>query len=194
MLSLYGWLFALTAASFATILAAAADQPAVHMTTVAVVAATISVLAARERLALENTGAPTSAVASSTARHLALVWAWGAVSIIVTYLFVIEKRWPEWWQFFLGFTVAAAASIAYSALLDRDRIAGRDDTVLVKAGRILLQFQIVAMAAGLISLFIDAKFPRAATHADWAGCNIFFFGALAIAAISMDALRSRTSV
>jgi hypothetical protein len=50
------------------------------------------------------------------------------------------------------------------------------------------------MAAGLVSLFVEGKFPRDIAHADWAGCNIFFFGALAIAAISLDALRSPARV
>ncbi|MET0408424.1 MAG: hypothetical protein ABW006_08650 [Hyphomicrobium sp.] len=192
MLSLTGWLFSLAAAICATILAAAAEQPSLQMTAVAVVCVVISLMAVREHQTLKDSGAPTSAIASSTARHLGLIWAWAALALLITYLFVIDKRWPEWWQFFIGFSFAAVASLGFAAMLDRDRAAGRDDAVLVKAGRVLLQVQVVGMIAGIISLFVDNKFPRPAVHADWAGCNIFFFGALAIAVISLDALRSRT--
>jgi hypothetical protein len=194
MLSLTGWLFSLAAAICATILAAAANQPMLQMAAAAAVSIAIALIAIRERQKLKETGAPTSAIASSTARYLGLVWAWAALTLLVTYLFVIEKHWPEWWQFFIGFAFAAIASLAFSTLLDRDRAAGRDDATLVKVGRVLVQAQLIGMVAGIISLFIDNKFPRSAIHADWAGCNIFFFGALAIAAISLDALRSRASV
>lgn len=190
MLSWTGWLFALAAAIFATILAAAANQPMLQMAAVAAVSIAIVLIAIREHRQLNDVGAPASAVASSTARYLALIWAWGGLTLLVTYLFVIEAHWAEWWQFFLGFAFAAVASLGFSLLLDRDRAAGRTDATLVKFGRILLKAQIVGMVAGVISLFVDEKFPRAETHADWAGCNIFFFGALAIAAISLDAIRS----
>jgi hypothetical protein len=191
MLSMIGWLFSLAAAICATISAAAAQQPSLQMAAVAVVCIAISLIAVRDHQKLREIGAPVSAIASSTARYLALVWAWAAFAILITYLFIIEQHWAEWWQFFIGFAFAAGVSIAFSALLDRDRAAGRDDTTLVKAGRVLLQAQAVGMALGIISLFVDNKFPRASSHADWAGCNIFFFGALAIAVISLDALRSR---
>lgn len=194
MLSWTGWLFALATAIFATILAAAANQPMLQMAAVAAVSIAIALIAIREHRQLNDIGAPASAVASSTARYLALIWAWGGLTLLVTYLFIIEARWAEWWQFFLGFAFAALASLGFSFLLDRDRAAGRTDATLVKFGRILLKAQIVGMIAGIISLFVDGKFPRAEIHADWAGCNIFFFGALAIAAISLDAIRSPANV
>ena len=191
MLSMTGWVFSLAAAICATILAAAANQPILQLAAVAVVCVVITLIAVRDHQKLRDTGAPISAIASSTARYLALVWAWAALALLITYLFIIDKHWAEWWQFFIGFAFAAVGTLGFAVLLDRDRAAGRDDATLVKAGRVLLQAQVIGMAAGIISLFVDHKFPRAATHADWAGCNIFFFGALAIAIISLDALRSR---
>lgn len=194
MLSVAGWIIGLAVAVSATILAAAVNQPTLHMAAGGVVSFAIAALAIREHQHLINAAAPASAVASSTARYLGLVWAWGAVALFVTYVFILEKRWPEWWQFFLGFAVAAVASIVFANMLDRDTAAGRVDAPVVKIGRLLVQLQLVGMAAGIISLFIDGKFPRAATYPDWAGCDIFFFGALAIAAISLDALRSPAHV
>ena len=194
MLSLTGWLFGLAVAAVGTILTAALIDPKLHIAACALVASAITLLAVHDHQRLINGGAATSAIASSTARYLGLVWAWGALSVLAIYLFVLEKVWPEWWQFFIGFAFAAVASIAFSTLLDRDRAAGRTDPVLSKVGRILVQVQIAGMAVGIVSLFVDHKFPRDVIHADWAGNNILFFGALAIAAISLDALRSPAHV
>lgn len=190
MLSWTGWLCALTAAIFATILAATANQPILQMAATAAVSIAIALLAIRDHRKLRDVGGSASAVASSTARYLALIWAWAALTLLITYVFIIQQHWPEWWQFFLGFAFAAVASLGFSAMLDRDRAAGNTDPALVKFGRILVKAQVIGMFAGVASLFVDGKFPRAETYADWAGCNIFFFGALAIAAISLDALRS----
>ena len=194
MSSLMGSMLALAAAVCATVLAAAAHQPPLHMAVAGVAGLALTFMAIRDRQRLMIAGATTSAVASSTARHLGLVWAWAALAVAATYLLIIETRWPEWWQFFIGFAFAAIASFVFASMLDRDAAAGRGDDTLVKFGRLLVQVQIVGMAAGIISLFVDGKFPRAVNHADWAGCSIFFFGALAIAAISLDALRSPARV
>ena len=194
MSSLMGSLLALAAAVCATVLAAAAHQPPLHMAVAGVAGLALTFMAIRDRQRLMFAGATTSAVASSTARHLGIVWAWAALAVAASYLLIIEARWPEWWQFFIGFGFAAIASFVFASMLDRDAAAGRGDDTLVKFGRLLVQVQIVGMAAGIISLFVDGKFPRAVNHADWAGCNIFFFGALAIAAISLDALRSPARV
>jgi len=194
MSSLMGSLLAVAAAVCATVLAAAAHQPPLHMAVAGVAGLALTFMAIRDRQRLMFAGATTSAVASSTARHLGIVWAWAALAVAASYLLIIEARWPEWWQFFIGFGFAAIASFVFASMLDRDAAAGRGDDTLVKFGRLLVQVQIVGMAAGIISLFVDGKFPRAVNHADWAGCNIFFFGALAIAAISLDALRSPARV
>lgn len=194
MSSHVGLMLALVAAVCATVLAAAATQPPQHMAVAGVVTLGLAFMALRDRQRLMISGAPANAIASSTARHLGLVWAWAALSFAATYLLVIEARWPEWWQFFIGFGFAAVASFVFASMLDRDAVDGRADDLLVKFGRLLVQVQIVGMAAEIISLFVDGKFPRAVNYADWAGCNIFFFGALAIAAISLDALRSPAHV
>jgi hypothetical protein len=194
MLSLAGWVFGLALSVCATALTAAMKDPPLHIAACAVVVLAIAAVAIWDHQRLINSGAQTNAIAGSTARYLALVWAWGAIAILLMYAVVLDKRWPEWWQFFLGFSFAALASLLFSTMLDRDRAAGRSDPTLVKAGRVLIQVQIVGMAVGIASMFIDHKFPRDVAHADWAGNNVLFFGALAIAAISLDALRSPAHV
>jgi hypothetical protein len=194
MSTIAAWMFALTVAVCATILAAGANEPALHMAATGVVCVAITAMAIREHHKLIGDGAPATTIASSTARYLGLIWAWGGLALAATYLLILETRWPEWWQFFIGFAFAAVASIAFSNMLDRDTAAGRPGATLVKVGRLLVQVQLVGMAVGIISLLIDHKFPRDTSHADWAGCNILFFGALAVAAVNLDALRSPAHV
>ena len=121
MSSLMGSLLALAAAVCATVLAAAAHQPPLHMAVAGVAGLALTFMAIRDRQRLMFAGATTSAVASSTARHLGIVWAWAALAVAATYLLIIEARWPEWWQFFIGFAFAAIASFVFASMLDRDR-------------------------------------------------------------------------
>ncbi len=186
--SLTGWMIALTVSLCAIILSAAANLPLLHMTASGIVSLGFALMAVREHSALAAAGASKNALGSSTARHIGLVWAWGALGLLVTYLLILEERWPEWWQFFMGFAFAAVASLVFSNMLDRDDAAGKVDDSVMKVGRGLVLLQLAGVLIALISLFVDGKFPRAVTYADWAGCNIFFFGALAIAAISANAL------
>ena len=50
--------------------------------------------------------------------------------------------------------------------------------------------QFVGMMVAAISMLIDGKFPRGIDNPDWAAMNIFFFGALSIAAVSLNSLLS----
>lgn len=189
MSSLTAWMIALTLSICAIILTAALNRPDLHMIASGAVSVVFALTAIREHNALRAAGASKSEVGSSTARNAGLVWAWGALGIFVTYAFILQNRWPEWWHFFLGFAVAAIASIIFSNMLDRDSTAGRVDQSVMSVGRGLVLLQLIGVILAVISMFFDGKFPRAATYPDWAACNIFFFGALAIAAISLNALR-----
>ncbi len=190
MSSLTAWMIALTLSICAIILTAAVNNQMLHMIASGAVSIVLAATAIREHAMLRSAGASRSAIGSSTARNSGLVWAWGALGIFVTYAFILEKGWPEWWHFFLGFAIAAVASIIFSNMLDRDAKAGRVDDAVMKVGRTLILVQLVGVVAAIGSMFVDGKFPRPTSYPDWAGCNIFFFGALAIAAISLDALRT----
>jgi hypothetical protein len=190
MSSLAAWMIALTLSICAIIITAALNAPGLHMIASGLVSVGLALTAIREHNDLQASGASKSEVGSSTARNTGLLWAWGALGIFVTYVFILPERWPEWWQFFLGFAIAAVASIVFSNMLQRDTKAGHVDDNVMKVGRALVMLQLVGVLAAIISMFIDGKFPRSAEYPDWAACNIFFFGALAVAAISLNALRS----
>src|SRR4029079_5049885 len=90
------WL-AVSAAVCSRVLAAAAHQPPLHMAVAGVAGLALTFMALRDRQRLMFGRATTSAVASSTARHLGIVWAWAALAVAASYLLIIEARWPEWW-------------------------------------------------------------------------------------------------
>jgi hypothetical protein len=103
--------------------------------------------------------------------------------------------WREWWQFFLGAGAASGVCLFFSAVLDKDARQGREDETMLKLGRTLAIVQLVGMLIAVLGLLIDGKMTRFLNprYTDWAANNVFFFGALAVAAISANALRAKQS-
>ena len=182
------WIGALITGVLAVVAAAALDARGLHMGLSAFVGAIFAALAIRENRTLVATGAPKSQVAAATAQHMGFVWVWGAVSLFLTYVFFIS--WREWWQFFLAFAVVGGLCLFFASTLDRDAASGREDEPMLKLARTLSMVQLVGMGITVLGLLIDGKMTRFLTprFTDWAGNNIFFFGALALAAISANAL------
>ena len=161
-----------------------------HMAIAAAAAIGVAVAAVRENLALRRSGAAKSAIASSTARHMGLIWVWGALALVVIYATGVLV-WREWWQFFLAFAVGAGLCLYFAAALDKDARAGREDETMLRLGRYLAIVQLAGMVIAVLGLLIDGKMSRFLTprYTDWAANNVFFFGALAVGVISANALR-----
>ena len=190
MTSLIAWMISLTLGLCAVILTAAAGQPTWHLLATGLISVVFAMMAIRENHTLIAEGASKNVIAASTARYIGLIWTWGAIGLLVIYSLIFEDRWAEWWQFFIAFLFAAVGCIIYANMLTRDAEAGREDTSVIKLGRLLVMALLVGMVIAIASLFIDGKFPRDVSHPDWAACNIFFFGALAVAAMCINALLS----
>lgn len=193
MQSLTAWMVSLTVSICVILIAAGANNAMLHMAASGAVSLIFAVLAVRDHAILSSGGAPKGEIAASTARYCGLVWGWGALGIMATYGLILEGRWPEWVQFFAGFAVVAAACLLFSLLIAEDSAKDTANEPVIKLGRALVIMQFIGMIAALISLLVDGKFPRAVSHPDWAASNIFFFGALAIAAISLNALLAPSS-
>lgn len=190
MSSLTAWFISLTLGLCAVIVTAGAQQPFLNLIATGLVSAAFASMAIRENLALTGGGEDKTIVAGSTARYIGLVWAWAAIALLVIYALVFENSWPEWWQFFLSFATAAVGCIIFANMMERDAQSGKEDDAVMGVGRLLVKIQLVGVAVGIVSLFVDGKFPRDTANADWAACNIFFFGGLAVAAICANALSS----
>ncbi len=189
------WVFSI-ALSIALLVIAAAmkhtmpDMAYVHMAIAALMCIIFALVGIRETRNLAGSSTSRSAISASTAQYSAYVWVWGALGLLITYGFGVAD-WHEWWHFFLAFAIVGIATLFFGKLLQRDADAGRDDDSILKIGRYLAYIQFFGMIAVVLGLIIDGKMTRFLTprYGDWAANNIFFFGALALAAISAYALK-----
>lgn len=163
----------------------------VHMAVAAATALFVAFVGIRQCRALLDKGASASAVASSNAFYMGIVWAWGALALVATYATGV-LIWKEWWQFLIGFAAAAILSFYFSSALKRNAMAGREDETLLSRSRIVAKVQLVAMVITMLGLLIDGKMWRflVVRYTDWAANDVFFFGAMAIALISGYALKA----
>ncbi len=175
----------------AVYLSAAAGTPALHMLTTALVCLVYAIVAVWERRRLASAGADAAALAAGTAWSMALVWAWAAFSLLLIY--VLFLAWGEWWQYVLGAGAIAALCLLFASMMTRDANAGREDQTLLQLARYLTVGQLIGMIAAMIGLVLDDKMPRSPNEPDWAASTIFFFGAAALAVISLNGLRGAQS-
>jgi hypothetical protein len=162
----------------------------VHMFVAGLVCVVFALVAIRDTRKLVDDGASRAEISASSARYMSFIWIWGALALLISYGFGVVE-WHEWWHFFLAFAVAGAAAMFFAMLLQRDADAGKTDETILKISRYIGYFQFFGMLAVMIGLVIDGKMTRflVPRHGDWAANNIFFFGALALAAISAYALK-----
>lgn len=188
MASMFIWMLGIALGIAIMVISAAVGQPLMHMAAAAFIGLVIALLGIRENREQHHAGASKSAVASSTARYMGLVWVWGALALLVTYFFIL--KWHEWLHFFMAFAIAGALCLFIANMLGRDAEAGREDPSMMKVARYLTIAQLVGMVVTVIGLLVDGKMTRFLTprFTDWAANNIFFFGAIALAALSANSL------
>jgi hypothetical protein len=188
MASMILWMLSLTISVCALILSTAAGTSSIHMAVTAIISLGFALLAVSEHTKRVNAGFSKSSVASSTARYMALVWIWGALGLFVTYTLRITDVWQEWWQFFLGFAAVGLICLGIAIMNRNNSRSGKEDDTMHMLSRYLTIAQLIGMVATMVGLVIDGKFPVDSARPDWPANNIFFFGAAALAAISLHAL------
>jgi hypothetical protein len=187
--------FAIATSVVALVLTAAmkANAPVlayVHFAVAALTAAVCVAIAVYDTNRLIAAKASPSALAASNAGHLGMVWVWGAIALLVTYGTQV-LTWKEWMTFFLAFFLAAGLCLFFSATLKKDASEGKVDASMLNIARTLTMVQMVSMGVVVIGLLVDGKMTRFLTprFSDWAANNIFFAGAVAVAAICAYALK-----
>ncbi|MEQ1711076.1 MAG: hypothetical protein ABL908_06710 [Hyphomicrobium sp.] len=188
MASTFFWMLGIALGIAILVVSAAVGQPLMHMAAAALISLGIALMAVKENRELHASGASHPAIAASTARHMGFIWVWAALSLLVTYFFIL--KWNEWLHFFLAFAVAGVLCLFIAITLDRDAAANREDPSMMKIARYLTIAQLVGMVVTVIGLLVDGKMTRYLTprFTDWAANNIFFFGAIALAAMSLNSL------
>ncbi len=198
MPSMIIWMLGIGVSVSALVVMAAMKQYYLHMAVAALVSILVALASFREVRSAEALGSVGEQGIGIALRHMGLVWTWGALALFVTYAFDILS-WREWWQFFIGFFLLAGLSLFLSATLRKDAVSGVADPMLLKVARGYSIFILVAMFITMAGLLLDGKMWRFTTVAglrrgsqDWAANNIFFFGAMALAAISVSAIKLTT--
>ena len=155
-----------------------------HMVIAAVMGTGFAVMAIRRSRGIRVAGAAPSDVGRINARYMGTVWAWGALMLLITYGTGI-LFWKEWWHFFIAFTLAGGLCLLFAATLEHY-------ANMLRWARYFAMSQLVGMILVVLGLLIDGKMVRFLDprHTDWAANNVFFFGALSLAAISGHALRT----
>lgn len=188
MSSLLIWMATLAIGICSLILSAASRQPTLYMAVTALVAIAIAAMALKDQQSLEDANASMSARSASTARYMGLVWAWGALALLVTYHFLFEA-WREWPLFVAAFAAVAVLCLFFAAVLQRDADQGKEDETMLRLGRYLTIGQLAGTIITIAGLLIDPdKQFLNVKRLDWAATNVFFFGAIGLAAISASAL------
>lgn len=170
------------------LLVVTARMPAFYLN-MAVAAAAGGALALTALVDIRRPATGDAAFASTSYRHMGLIWLWGALAIAILYNTVLT--WREWWEFVIAFGALAALSFFLSETLKKDAENGNTDTTMLNVARILAIVLLVAMLATMVGLLVDGKMWRFTKPAglrsgwqDWGANNVFFFGAMAIAAIA----------
>ena len=131
MTSLTAWMINLTLSLCVIILAAGANSSTLHMAASGAVSLVFALLAVREHAALTAANATKSVIGASTARYSGLLWAWGALGMLVSYLFVpflqvggkliktvpaffVRLAWQDaaWFYVALGFNVLGEVDVS----------------------------------------------------------------------------------
>ena len=85
-MSLVIWMATLTISLSAIILSAAAGMPDVNAWMAGIVSVFIAAVAVAENRAMVGNGEHETVIASSTARHMGMVWAWGALGLFSIFI------------------------------------------------------------------------------------------------------------
>lgn len=182
------WMLGIGASIAAMIVAAALKLQYVHMAIAAIVCIFMALAAIAEVRATPEGADRPHLRASTTMRYLGMVWTWGALALITTYSFVL--KWSDWVPFFVLCLMAGGLFLFVSATLRKDGEAGAGDEKIVRVGRGLAMVQLIATGVALVALLAKGSFNPSSElgYQFWAANNLFLFGALALGAISWNAL------
>lgn len=163
-----------------------------HMGVAALVAIGFAAAFFKQNTAMRAAGASQSALAANTSRYVGYVWAWGAACLLTVYATGILV-WREWLHFSLATVVLAGACLLFASMLQKDADAGKEDAAMLKLAHRLAIVLLAGMVIAIVGFLIDGKMVRFLNprFTDWAANNVFFFGAIAIAAISGYALKHK---
>jgi hypothetical protein len=154
---------------------------------VALTSATVSRLMTRSES--EPGLGPARRAASRQSLVIAMVYLWGSLAILISY-YATDLSWYHAYQYAIYLAIPGLLALHMSRRQLRDgptEATARD----LAFGRTLAWVQLVSMlAAAAYIVFSHKLFTSVATGArEWAAMSVLFWGALALAGISLSAVR-----
>lgn len=181
------WLISIAVGVSLLIVTAAAPYYGLHTLICALISFIIAVLAVRENERRIDDRGKILDLAATNARAMGSIWAWGVAVLVGTYGTGV-LTWGEWWHFALAFGAAGILCLVFANLLLRAKTDELSAERILRLSRLLALVQLIGMVVVMIGLLVDGKMDF--EERDWAGNNVFFFGAASLAVISFVSLRS----
>jgi hypothetical protein len=196
MAQIAAWMFAITIAVSGMLITAATEMYALHFAVGAITATFIAISAVRDhRLALDG-GAGKVKLAAIVSRHMGMLWAWAAISTLITYQLLITWT-TNWMGIFLILVMGAAACLFIANILQREADAGDPDDHLVDLVNLIAKLQFAAMCVIIGGLIAAGRFGADAFGGQnkWAAVNILLCAGIGLAVLSgFTALATRSAL
>ncbi|MEZ5854293.1 MAG: hypothetical protein R3D67_05900 [Hyphomicrobiaceae bacterium] len=120
MSSMIIWVLGIGVSVASLVMTAALKQYYLHMAVAALISVLVALASFAETRKTADGDLARASAASTSLRHMGLVFTWGALAMLVTYEFdILSGR--EWWHFFIGLFLAAGFSLFLAATLQKDR-------------------------------------------------------------------------
>lgn len=180
------WILAIGFGTAALTVAAALKLQFLHM----VVTAAVTVFMALAAIAETRRADDNDARAAISLRHLGLVWTWVALNLFVTYGYIIT--WRPWMLLFVACFLSGGLCLFLASTLQAARQSATRDDQFARMARLIAIAQLVVTGIALAALGLETFLWRSIDTRlqGWAAGSLCLFGALAIAAISLNALRA----
>jgi hypothetical protein len=155
------------------------------------ISSVMALLALREARELANNGETRGLVAYNFTCHMGLLWACGALVIIITYSTGI-LTWSTWWQYFPTFMVFAGLCLFLSKVLEEDHDGLDDKMMRISLGLAVTTLFAVMLPEGAIG-FSRLGGVRPDRASVWAADHVFVFVGLAMLVVAAYLLKTSAS-
>ncbi len=179
------WILAIGVSTAALAVTAALKLQFIHMAIGAAVAVFMALAAIAEVRAADGNDAR----AEISLRHSGLVWIWLALSLFVTYAFLLS--WRPWMSLFVACLLSGGLCLFLASTLQSASEGSLRDDRFARMARLIAIAQLVVAAIGLATLALETFLRQSIdTRLEgWAAGSLCLFGFLALVAISLNALR-----
>jgi hypothetical protein len=179
------WMLGVAFAAAAMVMTSAMDAHIAQFALAMVISAFIAISGLRDHHALWSEGANAPRLAAALARHMGLLWAWAAVSVVLIYSLIITS-WSGWFACFLILVMGAALCLFLANILVRDADQADPDPRIINLVNWIARVQFAATCLAVGGLLAFGKFSANAFggEAKWAAVNIMLCAAMALAGLS----------